>query len=110
MLNFVFDNYPEYFEDPEEFRPERFLDEQIIQKKNPFAYIPFSAGPRKCIGQKYAMYEMKCIVSKILHNFEVSLTEESIAHPVLSASLVLRPDSVIKFYFKRRTCNESTHI
>lgn len=94
---------PEYFEDPNEFKPERFLDEQIMEKKNPFAYIPFSAGPRNCIGQKFAMYEMKCVLSKILHNFEISLTDDSVAHPILSASLVLRPESSIKFYFKRRT-------
>lgn len=94
--------FPEYFDDPEEFKPERFLDEQIMAKKNPFAYIPFSYGPRACIGQKYAMYEMKCVVAKVLHNFEASLTEESVAPPVLSAALVLRPESAIKFYFKRR--------
>lgn len=35
---------PEYFDDPEEFKPERFLDEQIMEKKNPYAYIPFSGN------------------------------------------------------------------
>lgn len=72
-----------------------------MEKKN--TYIPFSAGPRNCIGQKFAMYEMKCILSKILHNFVVSLTEDSLAEPILSASLVLRPESAIKFRLKRRT-------
>lgn len=99
---FTISRNPEYFEDPEEFKPERFLDEKIMEKKNPYAYLPFSAGPRACIGQKFAMYEMKCVISKVLHNFEISLTEESIPHPVLSAALVLRPESAIKFYFKPR--------
>lgn len=34
------------FKDPDEFRPERFLEERSMEKKNPFAYIPFSAGAR----------------------------------------------------------------
>lgn len=39
---------PEYFHDPDCFIPERFLDEQKMEKKNAFTYIPFSAGPRNC--------------------------------------------------------------
>lgn len=39
---------PEYFPDPEAFKPERFLTQ--AQNKNYFSYIPFSAGSRNCIG------------------------------------------------------------
>ena len=39
-----------YFPDPDRFRPERFLNEKD-DLKNPFAYIPFSAGPRNCMGK-----------------------------------------------------------
>lgn len=41
---------PLFFDDPEDFKPERFLDEQTMEKRNAFSYIPFSAGPRNCIG------------------------------------------------------------
>lgn len=41
-----------FFDDPLDFKPERFLDEQTMEKRNPFTYIPFSAGPRNCIGMK----------------------------------------------------------
>lgn len=41
---------PDYHENAEEFKPERFLD--TSGKKMPFAFIPFSAGPRNCIGKK----------------------------------------------------------
>lgn len=91
-----------YFTDPETFIPERFLEERSTEKQNPFTYIPFSAGPRNCIGQKFAMYEIKSIVSKILRNFQVVLTQESESYPVLSAELILRPESSISFYFKPR--------
>lgn len=93
---------PKFFENPEQFKPERFLGERSTEKQNPFTYIPFSAGPRNCIGQKFAFYEIKSIVSKILRNFELVLTQESETYPVLSAELVLRPESSISFNFKPR--------
>lgn len=91
-----------YFEQPESFKPERFSGERSMEKQNSYTYIPFSAGPRNCIGQKFAFYEIKSIVSKILRNFEIVLTQESETYPILSAELVLRPESSISFYFKPR--------
>jgi len=61
---------PKYFDDPEEFKPERFLD-KILKNENAFVYVPFSAGPRNCIGQKFAMLELKSTMCNILRNFEL---------------------------------------
>uniref|UniRef100_A0A1B0AJY5 Cytochrome P450 n=1 Tax=Glossina pallidipes TaxID=7398 RepID=A0A1B0AJY5_GLOPL len=61
---------PNYFEDPDAFKPERFMAENI-HKIYPYAYIPFSAGPRNCIGQKFAILEMKSTISKMLRHFEL---------------------------------------
>lgn len=90
------------FKDPESFIPERFVNERSAETQNPFSYVPFSAGPRNCIGQKFAVYEIKSIVSKILRNFELKITKESEKYPILSAELVLRPENRISFYFRPR--------
>ncbi|ALC40923.1 Cyp4e3 [Drosophila busckii] len=55
------------FKEPHRFRPERFETE----KPGPFEYVPFSAGPRNCVGQKFALLEIKTITSKIVRSFEV---------------------------------------
>lgn len=46
-----------------EFNPERWLDPKQVEKVriNPFAYLPFSGGSRNCIGQYFAMMEIKTI-------------------------------------------------
>lgn len=93
---------PKNFTDPEAFIPERFSIERSSATQHPFSYIPFSAGPRNCIGQKFAVYEMKSIVSKILRNFEIQITKECETYPILSAELILRPETRMSFYFKPR--------
>jgi cytochrome P450 len=49
---------PEIYPEPERFRPERFLGTRI----DPYAWLPFGGGIRRCLGQAFALYEMKIIV------------------------------------------------
>lgn len=60
---------PIYFPDPLKFNPDRFDDD--ANRINSFVYTPFSAGPRNCIGQKFAVLEMKSIISKVLRNYKL---------------------------------------
>ncbi|ODM87176.1 putative cytochrome P450 4p3 [Orchesella cincta] len=50
---------PEIYPNPEEFIPERFSPQEI-QRRPQYSFLTFSAGPRKCIGFKFAMMQMMC--------------------------------------------------
>ncbi|XP_030378385.1 probable cytochrome P450 4d14 [Scaptodrosophila lebanonensis] len=89
---------PDYFPEPEKFIPERFSAERKGEI-NPFAYTPFSAGPRNCIGQKFAMLEMKSTVSKILRHFELLPLGEEVQPQM---NLILRSSTGINAGLKKR--------
>lgn len=80
MINaYALHHNPHVWKDPEVFDPLRFTIENR-EGRSPFAYIPFSAGPRNCIGINFAMAEMKMAVAMILRRFELSISMENQVH------------------------------
>ncbi|XP_055596068.1 cytochrome P450 4C1-like [Uranotaenia lowii] len=84
---------PKIWPDPEKFNPERF-SKSNESKRGPYDYIPFSAGQRNCIGQRYAMMELKVTIIKLLASFKI-LPGESKEKMRFKTDLVLRPNDGI---------------
>jgi hypothetical protein len=66
-----FHRNPKYFPDPHTFLPERFLPSSpLSQTNNLNAWLPFSKGPRNCIGQELAMIESKVILAMTMRTWD----------------------------------------
>uniref|UniRef100_A0A8C5PZJ5 Cytochrome P450 n=1 Tax=Leptobrachium leishanense TaxID=445787 RepID=A0A8C5PZJ5_9ANUR len=59
---------PAHWKNPEDFDPDNFLDDEGQFKPNP-AFLPFSAGPRSCLGENLARMELFLIISALLQKF-----------------------------------------
>ncbi|KAG5674637.1 hypothetical protein PVAND_004591 [Polypedilum vanderplanki] len=63
---------PEIYPEPETYNPDRFTPEEVAKRHN-MSFLPFGEGPRVCIGERFAMVEIKLALAKILMNFEFEL-------------------------------------
>jgi len=91
---------PQVYPDPERFDPERWRDEVAGRHSLPkFAYLPFGAGPRVCVGASLALTESALVLATLLQRFRFSLAsaEKIEAFP----SVTLRPKHGVKLRVER---------
>ena len=89
---------PKYWKNPETFNPDRFSRFES-KEMDPFQFIPFSAGVRNCLGQKFALLQEKIILVKVLSRFRILPGSED---PAEIANLVLRSENGISVRFEDR--------
>ena len=87
---------PKYWENPQEFNPERFLGEQ--KKVSNQYFYPFGAGPRMCIGLGFAMYEMSLTLSYIIKKYTI-LSQNK--HIQINPLITLKPVGAAVTFSKR---------
>ncbi|GFS38225.1 hypothetical protein TNIN_394601 [Trichonephila inaurata madagascariensis] len=61
---------PEIYPNPEKFEPDRFTSEERA-KRDMYAYLPFGAGPRNCVGMRFALMEVKVCLAYVIANFKI---------------------------------------
>jgi cytochrome P450 len=87
---YMLHRHPAFWSDAEEFRPERFADADA-NERHKFAYIPFAVGPRHCIGENIAMFEMLVHMRTMMRRFRLRRASDE---PIeLEAQINLRPRS-----------------
>ncbi|XP_065911380.1 cytochrome P450 4F6-like isoform X2 [Dysidea avara] len=80
---YVMHHDPSVWSDPEKFDPLRFTIESC-KKMDPFAYLAFSAGPRNCIGQRFALHELQVTTSHILNKFKLDVDSTHTVEPCVN--------------------------
>jgi cytochrome P450 len=88
LCAYVTHRHPDFWENPEGFDPDRFTPERSAGLHR-MAYFPFSGGPRKCIGNSFAMMQMPIILAMVTQRFRLDLLpgEQVVPEPAIS----LRP-------------------
>jgi cytochrome P450 len=90
---------PRWFDDPEAFRPERWVD-GLAERLPRFAYFPFGGGPRLCVGNRFAMMEAVLILAAVARRFHVELEPDHMPSPF--PTITLRPQEGVRVRVTRR--------
>jgi cytochrome P450 len=88
-----------FWPEPLRFDPERFSP-QAVAARHPFAYFPFSLGPRICIGMQFSLHEARLVLAMLLRRFEMlSVGGDEVG---ARAQGTLRPDTALMLRRKPR--------
>ncbi|CAD8207201.1 unnamed protein product [Paramecium pentaurelia] len=85
-----------HFSNPEKFDYKRWLETEPIKENHQFVYLPFSSGPRNCIGQHMAQMEAKIILSQILRKFQIIINQDVNVRWAARFLYQLQPENCVK--------------
>jgi cytochrome P450 len=98
LQQWVLHRDPDHYDDPETFRPERWTDEMRAALPK-YAYFPFGGGPRRCIGDRFAMQEARLALATMARDWTFEPVTEELS---FSPSITLRPDGPVRLRVGRR--------
>ena len=82
----MYHHHPEEWENPDQFDPERFTPERSANRHK-FAFVPFGAGQRMCIGRDFAIMEGQLALAMVMQRFNVSAIPGNVVKPQLTSTL-----------------------
>ena len=91
---------PRVWDDPEVFDPGRFTPERMASQ-HPFAFVPFSAGPRKCAGEEFALLEGPLVMAMLLQRYNIDVLPNQTFTPGIGATM--QPRNGVKATLSART-------
>ena len=97
---FLLHRHPSIWSEPDKFDPGRFEPGKLGGEAR-FAYIPFGAGPRFCIGSHLAILEARAIVAAVLRKYKINLAADKIVDPY--AAITLQPRGGINVIIQARS-------
>jgi cytochrome P450 len=106
VIPYVLHRLPAFWPNPDQFDPERFLPERSADRPK-FAYIPFGAGPRQCIGNQFALIETQLSVATFAQSYRLHLPHGHRADPW--PLITLRPRFGMPMNIERRTRTPPRH-
>ncbi|CAG2211063.1 CYP4B1 [Mytilus edulis] len=96
---YMLHHHPDVWPEHDVFKPERFLLEDIAER-HPYSFLPFAAGSRNCIGQHFAMDEIKVVLARLIQRYKVFLVPDHKYE--IQPELVMRAKYGIKITVEER--------
>ncbi|KAH9413209.1 hypothetical protein DERP_006895, partial [Dermatophagoides pteronyssinus] len=98
---YIMHRIPEYFPDPESFKPERFIGENSMESS--IAYMPFGTGSRLCVGNRFALNELRAAIAQLILNYRL-IPNTNLKLEYLKGNFILSPKQLLSVkYFRYYT-------
>ena len=99
----VSNRLPEAFEDPDLFRPQRYIDPSAADLDNPWNWIPFRAGRHRCVGAAFAMMQLKAVFCRLLADWEFTPAQAPESYRNDHSKMVVQLAQPCRVRYRRRT-------